>query len=360
MRRSTTCIVALVLSSSLAPAARAASTVAARTLPSGLTGRASPEQVKRGGTITIAGALIVAGRGRGGELLELQLDPRPYRGFFDAAHTLTVADGHYRFSRIRIERDTRVRVSDVGAPGRRSPTIQVDVEMPAYPASPRVMAAAGYLAGRIGANAFAVVDDHGRLAGVDVHRRYHSASIVKSMLLVAYLRMLADHRRSLDGASQARLYPMIHSSDNNAASAVLAIIGQAALDRVARDAQMTDYQPSSGWWALTEVSAADLARFFLHQDAMIPSQFDGYARWLLSGIEPSQSWGIPAIARPEFQVFFKGGWLPQAEGLVNQVARLERPGIVFAMSVMTASDPSMQYGEETIAGITLRLLGRAG
>jgi hypothetical protein len=33
---------------------------------------------------------------------------------------------------------------------------------------------------------------------------------------------------------------------------------------------------------------------------------------------------------------------------------------VFAPSVRTANDPSMQYGEQTIAGVTLRLLGRAG
>jgi hypothetical protein len=327
---------------------------------SGLSSRAFPLEVRAGHTTTISGALVVGGRAVARELLELQLDPRPYRGFFNAAHTLTAADGHYRFRRIHIERDTRVRVSDLGAPGRTGPTIQVDVERPAYPSSPHVIAAAHYLAGRAGTNAFAVIDDHGTLAGIDVHRRYHSASIVKSMLLVAYLRMLADQRRPLDGASQALLYPMIHSSDNSAASAVLAVVGQAALDRVARDAHMTDYQASSGWWALTDVSAADLARFFLNQDAMIPSQFDGYARWLLSGIEPSQSWGIPAIARPEFQVFFKGGWLPQAEGLVNQVARLERSGIVFAASVMTMDDPSMQYGEQTIEGVALRLLGRPG
>jgi hypothetical protein len=317
-------------------------------------------EVRPGHTTTISGALVVGGRPVAGEPLELQLDPRPYRGFFNAAHTVTAADGHYRFPRLHIERDTRVRVSDLGAPRRRGPTIQVEVERPAYPSSSRVIVAARYLAGRAGANAFAVIDDDGRLTGIDVRRRFHSASIVKSMLLVAYLRMLADQGRPLDAASQALLYPMIHSSDNNAASAVLAIVGQAALDRVARDAHMSDYQPSSGWWALTEVSAADLARFFLSQDAMIPGQFDGYARWLLSGIEPSQSWGIPAIARPEFQVFFKGGWLPRDEGLVNQVARLERPGIVFAMSVLTTNDPSMQYGEQTIEGVALRLLGRAG
>ena len=110
---------------------------------------------------------------------------------------------------------------------------------------------------------------------------------------------------------------------------------------------------------MTEVSAADLARFFFHQDAMIPPRYVAYARWLLSTIEASESWGIPAVARPEFQVYFKGGWLPEVEGLVNQAGRLERPGITFALSVLTTHDPSMAYGERTIEGVTARLLGRA-
>ena len=76
--------------------------------------------------------------------------------------------------------------------------------------------------------------------------------------------------------------------------------------------------------------------------------------------EPNESWGIPAVARPEFQVFFKGGWLPEFEGLVNQVARLERPGVVFALAVLTIHDPSMAYGEQTIEGVTARLLDRFG
>jgi hypothetical protein len=242
----------------------------------------------------------------------------------------------------------------------RAAPARVVLRVPAYPASKRVIAAAHYLSARAGTSAFAVLDDDGRLAGINLHRRFHSASVVKSMLLVAYLRMLALRHRPLDSAGRALLYPMIHSSDNDAASAVLAIVGQAALTRVARDAHMVDYQAASGWWAFTEVSAADLARFFFHQDAMIPRRFDGYARWLLSSIEPSESWGIPAIARPEFQVFFKGGWLPKSEGLVNQAGRLERPGIVFALAVLTTRDPSMAYGEQSIEGVTARLLGRAG
>ena len=106
------------------------------------------------------------------------------------------------------------------------------------------------------------------------------------------------------------------------------------------------------------LSAADLARFFYRQDSLIPGRFDGYARWLLSHIEASQSWGIPAAARPRFQVFFKGGWLPASEGLVNQAGRLERRRIHIAVAVLTTHDPSMAYGEESIAGVTARLIAK--
>jgi hypothetical protein len=230
---------------------------------------------------------------------------------------------------------------------------------PIYPSPRRVRAAAHYLAGREGTKAFAVLDDRGQLSGVHVHRRFHSASVVKSMLLVAYLRMLSREHRPLTAVGKALLYPMIHASNNEAASAVLAIVGEAALNRVAALAHMSDYEAAGAFWGFTEVSAADLARFFFHQDELIPRRFVGYARWLLSTIEPSESWGIPAVARPEFQVFFKGGWLPEVEGLVNQVARLERPGIVLGLAVLTKHDPSMAYGEQTIEGVTARLLGRA-
>jgi hypothetical protein len=259
-------------------------------------------------------------------------------------------------------------LSLVGAGSARAATasqqspraVEVHLLAPLYPSAMRVIAAKRFLAARAGTKAFAVMDNHGKLAGVHIHRRFHSASVVKSMLLVAYLRMLAHRHVGLDGASEGLLYPMIHSSDNDAASDVLAAVGEQALNRVAKDAHMSDYEPGGLQWGFTEVSAADLARFFFYQDSLIPPRFDGYARWLLSGIEASESWGIPAVARPEFHVFFKGGWLPEIEGLVNQAARLERRGFTFAMAVLTRDDPSMEYGERTIEGVTARLLGRVG
>jgi hypothetical protein len=245
------------------------------------------------------------------------------------------------------------------APGLLASSPSQPAHAPAYPSAKRVSAAEHYIAHRAGRKAFAVDDDRGDVEGFEIHSRFHSASCVKSMLLVAYLRMVAREHRPLDDDDRAVLYPMIHSSDNDAATDALDAVGEGALNRVARDAHMTNYVPGGGTWGFTEVSAADLARFFYHQDRLIPRRFDGYARWLLSGIEAGESWGIPAVARPEFSVFFKGGWLPEVEGLVNQAARLERPGIKFALAVLSTHDPSMEYGEQTIEGVTARLLGRA-
>lgn len=227
----------------------------------------------------------------------------------------------------------------------------------AYPSPGAIAAASSYLDGRAGRTSLAVLDSQGHLAGVRTREHFQSASVIKVMMLTAYLQMLDAHHRSLRASDDSRLYPMIHISDNDAASAVLSIVGAGALTRVAHEAGMRDYALGRGWWAYSQTSAADQARFFVALDRLIPRQFYAYARGLLAGIEPSQSWGFPQVARPRWQVFFKTGALP-SEGLFNEAARLERPGVTFTVAVFTTADPSMAYGEETIRGVAARLLAR--
>jgi beta-lactamase class A len=233
------------------------------------------------------------------------------------------------------------------------------IPLSAYPAAGAIAAAGRYLDGRAGRTAFAVVDSTGHLHGLRIREHFETASVVKVMMLVAYLQMLSAHHRGLSTSDRSLLYPMIHVSDNNAASAVLAIVGAPAVARVARQAGMQDYAPGVGWWAYTQTSAADQARFLFVLDRLIPPRFYPYARYLMSTIEPSQSWGFPPVARPRWQVFFKTGQLPE-QGLFNEVARLERGPTTFAAAVLTDGDPSMGYGQETIQGVAARLLGRAG
>ncbi len=227
-----------------------------------------------------------------------------------------------------------------------------------FPTPAAVTRARAYLAGRGGRKAFAVIDSEGRLSGVDVHTTFPTASVVKAMLLVAYLRRLdARGQRHIDPSSASFLYPMIHVSDNNAATTCWSIVGDAGLYAVAAAAGMSDFSVS-GFWLTAMLSPADQARFFFEMDSLIPPQFVGYARFLLSTIEPSQTWGVPPVARPlGYRVFFKDGSEPTGLGqLVHQVDRLEGHGHRFAMAVMTDGDPTMQYGIDTINGVAGALL----
>jgi hypothetical protein len=227
-----------------------------------------------------------------------------------------------------------------------------------YPGPSSVARAASYLARRTGRTAFAVMDSEGRLSGVHIHWTFVSASVVKAMLLVAYLRRLAAMgQHYVDAYSNSFLYPMINVSDNSAATQTWSIVGDAGLYAVASAAGMTDFS-IVGIWANAQISAADQARFFFYMDEMIPPEFVGYARRLLSTIAAYESWGIPAVARPQgYQVFFKGGWRGTALGqLVHQVARLEGRGRTFSIAVMTDGDPSMGYGIDTIQGVAGALL----
>jgi hypothetical protein len=210
----------------------------------------------------------------------------------------------------------------------------------------------------------AVVDTEGRLSGYNLHRDFITGSVVKAMLLVAYLRMLdARGQRTVDSYSNSILYPMINVSDNNAATQCWSIVGNSGLYSVAGAAHMTEFSVDTnaswgGEWGAALISPADQARFFFEMDSLIPHEFVGYARYLLSTIAGYESWGIPAIARPKgYNVFWKAGWRPSPDiYLVHQIARLEGHHRTFSMAVMTDGDPDMGYGIDSIQGTTSALL----
>lgn len=226
-----------------------------------------------------------------------------------------------------------------------------------FPSLEAMSDAAAYLEHRQGITSYAVVNNKGKEYGLNDHRLYLSASTMKSMLLVGYLRLLSERHEQLTGQAASLLQPMINVSDNNAAEAVWDIVGNSGLEHVADLAGMTDYTSGIDW-ANEMISCADMARFFYKMDSLIPRQFRSYARGLLAGVATYESWGVPAAARPKWKVFFKGGWRGTPQGqLVSQIARLEQPGRRIAIAVMTNSDPSMVYGEDTIAGVAAQLLG---
>ena len=225
------------------------------------------------------------------------------------------------------------------------------------PAPREVIKASNFAARRLGNVSFAVIDTTGALSCYRCRVRYHSASVVKAMLLVAYLNRLAGEHKELTRDHEAYLNSMIRVSDNDAATAIYAHVGDRRLYALADQADMTDFH-ISGSWGSARITAADQAGFFARMQELIPSEYQGYTRTLLSSIVPRESWGIPQVSRPEWLTMFKGGWLTSRRGnLVHQVARLEKRQLSIAIAVLTDGNPSDAYGRETITGVTARLLG---
>src|SRR3954468_17453639 len=137
----------------------------------------------------------------------------------------------------------------------------------------RIREAERYARTRKGSIAFASLDEHGRLLGVNRTVRYPSASVVKAMLLVAVLR-----KGTPSPATRALLGPMITASDNKAALRVYREqVGDAGLYSVAHAAGMRNFSVHGALFE-AQVTAEDQARLFLEIDRLVPSPRRAYAR----------------------------------------------------------------------------------
>lgn len=222
----------------------------------------------------------------------------------------------------------------------------------------RLARARAFARERRGRVAFALVDERGRLRrGLRARERFSAASLVKAMLLVAYLDRPAVARRALTAAEAELLAAMVRRSSNRAASQVRDVVGNAGLRRVARRARMRDFATAPSWGS-ARVTAADQARLFFRVDRLVPRRHRAFARALLAGIVRSQRWGLAQAVPEGWTAYFKGGWRPERGArLVHQAALLRRRGTRIALAVLTDGQPWHGYGALTIRGIARRLLG---
>ena len=224
---------------------------------------------------------------------------------------------------------------------------------PAFPGRKAVARALDWAGGRSGEVGVAVVDSRGEVTGLHAHATFEGASLVKAMLLVAYLRARPAADPALDGVATT----MIEESDNASAYTIYSVVGGKGLKRVATLSGMEDFEPGAGWLD-SRVSAADQARFFFDLERYVPAGRRAFARKLLTGITAMQRWGIPAAAGPAgWETFFKGGWLGMDNRLMLQAAWLERGQKRWALAVMTDDNPYRAYGWDTQKGVAGLLLG---
>jgi hypothetical protein len=224
---------------------------------------------------------------------------------------------------------------------------------------PGVRAAIAYAHTRVGDVSFAVRTEH-RAWGWRVDRTVPSASVLKAMLLVAYLDDPRVRDRPLDVADHRLIDPMIERSDNEAASRVLEFDGPGGVYGVARRAGMRRFTLDESIWGLSRIDAADQARFFLHIDREVVPRHRAVAMHLLASVISSQRWGIGRLRLPGWKLYFKGGWGAGTGEVEHQSILLLHGSIRVAASVLITLSPSHEYAKRTLQGVFEALLRHVG
>jgi len=230
----------------------------------------------------------------------------------------------------------------------------------AWPASaqaqwqPKVANAEAWASKRQGTVTFAVRTP-GRLHGRGLDRQFPMASVLKAMLMTAYLRQASVRERALHDGDRALLRPMIRRSDNATATQIRNLVGNGALVRLARRAGMTRFRVHPVW-GLSLTTVRDQTLFFLRLEELLPDRHEAYALRLLRTIVPSQRWGMGRTIPEGWTLHFKGGWGSGTGAVDHQVGLLRRGEDRVAIAVMTVNNPSHAYGKATLEGVSRRLL----
>jgi len=227
---------------------------------------------------------------------------------------------------------------------------------PTRPWLPHIAKARSYAKHRNGVIAFQVKTAQGAW-GWHATRVYPSASVLKAMLLVAYLRKSSVRHRPLSSSEKRVLGPMIRRSSNSAANTVLGWVGTGGLRALARKAHMHHFTPVTPIWGNSRINAEDQARYFYDIDHLMPPRHRHYGLHLLAHVVKSQRWGIGRVHLPKgWRLYFKGGWGSGTGRVDHQVALLVNGKTRVSVAVLTAADGTHAYGKETLRGIFARLL----
>jgi hypothetical protein len=184
-----------------------------------------------------------------------------------------------------------------------------------------------------------------------------SASVLKAMLLTAYLRKSNVRHRPLTSREKSVLTPMIRRSSNSAANTAIGWVGSGGLYRLAHRAGMKHFKFAYPIWGNSRINAEDQARYFYEIDKLMPKRHRRYGMYLLSHVVKSQRWGIGKVHLPSgWKAYFKGGWGSGTGHIDSQVALLVRGCARVSIAVLTMHDGNHPYGKATLYGVFSRLL----
>jgi beta-lactamase class A len=211
------------------------------------------------------------------------------------------------------------------------------------------------LRGRRSVAGLAAVDPGlGLSCALNAREHFDAASAIKVTILSALL-LKRGGPGHLTAAQRSLAYAMITQSSNSAADALWAQAGVSGVQHFLDRAGMT-HTVLNAAWGLSGLTAADeltLLRLLTSPGPVLTTASRSYVLSLMARVIPSQRWGTPAGAGADITVHVKNGWLPYPTGRdwhINSLGTFTGPGTAYQMAILTAGNPSMAYGVDTIQG----------
>ncbi len=235
---------------------------------------------------------------------------------------------------------------------------------------------ARYLASRDGLITAAVFDSRtGRTWVYHPGVSEHTASIVKVQIMGTAMRQAETRGTPLPQDQAALLTPMIEYSDNAAATELLHDVGGAsAVRQFDRLAGLYHTYPSSvvtipgtPWpgWGLTTTTASDqvtLVGRFAYPNSVLSAADRRLGLELMKHVEAGPTWGVSGGVPSGTTVALKNGWieLPNSGWQINSIGWISGHGRDYVLAVLTAHDPSEQYGIDTIEAVARHMFAVLG
>lgn len=225
-------------------------------------------------------------------------------------------------------------------------------------------AAASYLSGRADTVLAAVYDVRtGQTWHLGQGQPQAAASVVKLDVLETLLA--GQDGTGFAASDQSLAEQMIEDSDNAAATSLWYKAGGAASIRSFNakvglaDTALSSCVACPGFpwpgWGLTTTTPDDqiaLLKQLVTPGSVLTSAERAYALSLMEEVTPSQRWGVCGDVPADATVALKNGWLPlrgtDSDWQINSVGWVSGGGRNYLMAVLTAGNPTEQYGIDTI------------
>jgi beta-lactamase class A len=183
--------------------------------------------------------------------------------------------------------------------------------------------------------------------------KYDTASIVKVQVLACALLKAQDAGRGLSATELSLAKPMIRLSDNNATTALFNRLGKAsAVGKCNKRLGLKQTTVNSAW-GLTRTTVDDQVKLLAELvDTKGPLKAGArkQAFTLMSTVDDTQDWGVPAVAKAGETTTVKNGWdTRSADGglwAVNTVGRVTSSDddVDVSVAVLSHNNQSMDGG----------------